>query len=271
MGLQYNAYPFEFTDHIVYTLETLAGVHEEHGYVFELIYFHPYKDGHAPSRAKDSTLADLFRYLEDKKVIKLIASTDKDFYNWIRTSIVGMPRMKVNTRWKLKILDQDRLLSLSKSVALRHRRFNDHDIRCRLSILDDKLLLVVDGTKYELKKFNDSFAKMVFSRLIIHGVVERDEKGFIKGSGVGGKLKVGALVDIVRNAGFKKKARHYLFYQCTKDIIELKSPAILEGEEINFILDGFVDHDAKNAQFREPKNRDNDGFDRGNKRLKPSH
>lgn len=271
MGLQYNAYPFEFTDHIVYVLEKLSRAHQDWGYLSESIYFFPFEDGFRPSRMADYNIAQLFLYLERKQIISLIASTDKAFYTWIKTPIAGMPKMKVNMRWKIKIHDQDRLLAISKLVSLRHQRFNDHDIRCRLSISDDKLYLIVDNSKYELKKFNNSFGKLVFSRLIIHGIVERDQEGFIKGSGVGGKLKVGALVDIVRNSGFKKKARNYLFHQCTDNVIELKSPAILEGAEINHILDGFVDHNSKNDKFRETKNRDFDNLISGDNPSRPSH
>lgn len=270
MGLQYNAYPFELTSHTVYVLKKMSEAHDDWGYNSEPIYLFPYADGFKPTRIRDYDLANLFRYMADKEMIELIASTDKEFYSWFKTPIVGMPKMRVNTRWKLKILDQDKVRTLHKLIEVRINKFNELDLRCDLTVSNSKLYLVVNHQHYELKKFNGREARDVFRRLTIQRIVERDKDGYIKGNGVGSGMPIGSLVDVVRNAGFKKKARSLLFYKCEKDVVELKSPAILDGQEINYILDGFVDHNSKNDKFKPVANRDTWQIIRGEDDFKSS-
>ncbi len=245
MGYQYNAYPFEMTDHIVYVLKKMLDAHDEWGYKNEPIYLLPFNDGFKPSRVKDANLAELLKYLQTKKIIEMIASIDKDFYNWFKTPIAGVPKMKINTRWKIKILDQGKIRSLARSIEVRLKTFNSTDIRCDLHFEGGNLYLLVKNKPIELKRFNNREAKDVFQRLIIQRIVERDKDGYIMGDGIGAGLPIGRLSDVVRNAGFKKRARKYLFYRCDDDVIELKSPIYLEGEEINRILDDFVTHKPK--------------------------
>jgi hypothetical protein len=270
MGYQYNAYPFEMTDHVVYILKKMLEAHDDWGYRSEPIYIFPFNDGFKPGRVKDANLAELFRYLESKKIAEVITSTDKEFYNWIKTPIAGMPKMRVNTRWKIKILRHDKLWSLVKVIDIRLREFNNTDIRCDLHLEENKLFLLVRKEPIELKRFNSREAKDVFARLIIQRVVERDADGYTKGKGVGSGLPIGPLHDVIRNAGFKKKARGYLFHQCTDNIIELKTPIFLEGEEINRILDDFVTHNSKNDKFQKSKNRETDIFNSSRKPFLPS-
>ena len=256
MGLQYNAYPFDLTLHVAYVLKKICDAHDDWGYAGEPIYLLPYNDGFSPTRSKDYNLSLLFHYLCDKKVLEVIPSNDNDFYNWVKTPIVSLPKMRVSTRWKIKILDLERVRSLQKLVEVRVKRFNDLDLRCNLTVTQNKLYLVINHDYFYLKRFNNREAKDVFRRLTIQRVVERDADGFIKGSGIGSGMPIGSLVDVVRNAGFKKKSRSYLFHKCEKDIIEMKSPAILDGEEINRILDDFILHNSKNDKSTKTKNRE---------------
>lgn len=244
------------TDHVVYILKKILEAHDEWGFATEPIYLFPFADGFSPSRVKDANLASLLRYLEQKKMTKVIASTDKEFYQWFRTPIVGIPRMKVNTRWKIKVIDQEKVRALAHSIEVRLREFNRTDLRCDLHVENNKLYLTVNGEYLELKRFNNRGAIDVFRRLIIERAVVRDKEGYIAGKGIGAGLPIGSLSSVVRNAGFRKKVRTWLFLQCTDNIIELKTPLYLEGEEINHIVDDFVRHDSKNSKYIQIKNRD---------------
>ena len=256
MGYQYNAYPFDMTEHVVYILKKLLEAHDDWGCESEPVYLFPFEDGFAPSRVKDANLANLLCYLEQRKTIEIIASTDKEFYNRVKTPIAGIPKMKVKTRWKIKIISQDKVRSLAHSIDIRLREFNKTDLRCDLHVENNKLYLSVNKELLELKQFNNRGAIDVFKRLVIERAVTRDKDGYISGKGISAGLPSGSLSDVIRNAGFRKKVRTWLFIQCEKDIIELKTPLYLEGEEINHILDDFVKNESKNGEYIENKNRD---------------
>jgi hypothetical protein len=256
MGYQYNAYPFDMTEHVVYILKKLLEAHDDWGYESEPIYLIPFKDGYTPSRVKDTNLASLLRYLEERNVIQIITLTDKEFFNWVKTPIASVPKMKVNTRWKIKIVNQDKVRSLAHSIEIRLREFNKTDLRCDLHVENNKLYLSVNKELLELKQFNNRGAIDVFKRLVIERAVTRDKDGYISGKGVSVGLPVGSLSDVIRNAGFRKKVRKWLFIQCENNIIELKTPLYLEGEEINHILDDFVKNESKNGEYIKNKNRD---------------
>ncbi|MEO6109562.1 MAG: hypothetical protein ABIP50_00945 [Candidatus Saccharimonadales bacterium] len=256
MGYQYNTYPFEMTTHVVYVLKKILEAHDEWGYKTEGMYLYPFADGFKIGRTKEYNISNLLQYLQTKKYIKIIPSRDKDFYLWVKTPIIGIPKMRVHTRWRIQVIDDDRIRSLASSIELRIKEFSHNDLRCDLHVEDRKLYLMVNKKQLELKRFNNRGAIDVFRKLIIERVVERDEDGYIKGKGIGAGQPIGSLSSVVRNSGFKKKARNYLFFQCKDNIIELKTPLYLEGEEINHILDDFVKHNSKNGKYVQNKNRD---------------